>query len=150
MEDCTKWWVQRCLKCQARNTSRQTVRLYVLSTLLPNSPGVFVSVDYFGPLPTTARGNSYILLFTDHVTRRADMFVVTAAEFTAEETTNILVNHFIPLWGYPSTLLSDNRLQLYTQLTTAVYKLLGAHKLRTNAYNPSGNDGVERVNHTMT
>ena len=26
MEVCTKWWVRRCLKCQARKTSRQTVR----------------------------------------------------------------------------------------------------------------------------
>ena len=60
MEAFTKWWVRRCLKCQARKTSRQTVRWPVLPIPLPNSPGVAVSVDYFGPLPITARGNSYI------------------------------------------------------------------------------------------
>ena len=110
MEACTKWWVRRCLKCQARKTSRQTVRWSVLPIPLPNGPGVAVSVDYFGPLPITARGNSYILLFTDRFSRRADMFTVTTAEFTAEGTANILVNRFIPLWGCPSTLLSDNEL----------------------------------------
>ena len=73
MEACTKWWVRRCLKCQARKTSRQTVRWPVLPIPLPNSPGVAVSVDYFGPLPITARGNSYILLFTDRFSRRADI-----------------------------------------------------------------------------
>ena len=57
MEACTKWWVCRCLKCQARETSRQTVRWPVHPIPLPNSPGVAVSVDYFGPLPITARGN---------------------------------------------------------------------------------------------
>ena len=108
MEACTKWWVRRCLKCQARKTSRQTVRWPILSISLPNSPGVAVSVDYFGPLPITVLGNAYILLFTDRFSRRADMFTVTTAEFTAEGTANILVNHFIPLWRYPSTLLSDN------------------------------------------
>ena len=97
MEACAKWWVRRCLKCQARKTSRQTVRWLVLPIPLPNSPGVSVSVDYFGRLPTTARGNSYILLFTDRFSRRADMFAVTTAEFTAEGTANILVNRFIPL-----------------------------------------------------
>ena len=97
MEVCTKWWVRRCLKCQARKTSRQTIRWPTLSVPLPNSPGISISVDYFGPLPTTARGNSYILLFTDRFSRRADMFAVTAAEFTAEGTANILVNRFIPL-----------------------------------------------------
>ena len=141
--------VRRCLKCQARKTSRRTVRWSVLPIPLPNSSGVSVSVDYFGPLPITAQGNSYILLFTDRFSRRADMFAVTTAEFTAEGTANILVNRFIPLWGCPSTLLSDNGPQFCARLATAVYKLLGIHKLTTSAYHPSGNGGVERVNHTM-
>ena len=149
MEACTKWWVRRCLKCQARKTSRQTVRWPTLTILLPYGPGISVSVYYFGPLPITARGNSYILLFTDRFSRRADMFAVTAAEFTAEGTANILVNRFIPLWGCPSTLLSDNGLQFCAQLAIAVYKLMGIQKLTTSAYHPSGNGGVERVNHTM-
>ena len=77
------------------------------------------------------------------------MFAVTKVEFTAECTANILVNRFIPLWGCPSTLLSDNGPQFCARLATAVYKLLGIHKLTTSAYHPSGNGGVERVNHTM-
>ena len=74
------------------------------------------------------------------------MFAVTAAELTAEGTANILVNRFIPLWGCPSTLLSDIGLQFYA---TAVYKRMGIHKLPTSAYHPSGNGVVERANHTM-
>ena len=144
MQACTKWWVRRCLKCQARKTSHQTVRWPVLPIPLPNSPGVAVSVDYFGPLPTTTRGNSYILLFTDCFSRRADMFAVTTAELTAEGTENILVNRSIPLWGCPSTLLSDNGPQFCARLATAVYKLLGVHKLTTSAYHPSGNGGLTR------
>ena len=149
MEVCTKWWVRRCLKYQVRKTSRQTVRWPVLPIPLPNSPGVADSVDYSGPLPITARGNSYILLFTDHFSRRADMFAVATAEFTAEGTANILVNSFIPLWGCPPTLVSHNGPQFCARLVTAVYKLLGIHKLTTSAYHPSGNGGVERVNYTM-
>ena len=149
METCTKSWVRRCLKCQARKASRQTVRWPILPIPLPNSPSSAISVDYFGPLPITARGNSYILPFTDRFSRRADVFAITAAEFIAEGTANIFVNHFIPLWGCPSTVLSDNGSQLWAQLATAVYKLLGVHKLTTSAYHPSANGGVERVNHTM-
>ena len=149
MEACTKWGVRRCLKCQARKASRQTVRWPVLPIPLPNSPGVAVSVDYFGLLPITARGRSYILLFADRFSCHADMFAVTTAEFTAEGTANILVNRFISLWGCPSTLLSDNGPQLCARLATAAYKLLGTHKLTTSAYHPGGNGGVEGVNHTM-
>ena len=149
MEACTKWWVRRCLKCQARKPSRQSIRWPTLSILLPNRPGISVSVDYFGPLPITARGNSYILLFKDCYSRRADMFAVTAAEFTFEGTANILANRFTPLWGCPLPLLSDNGLQFCAQLATAVYTLLGIQKLTTSAYHPSGNGGVERVSHTI-
>ena len=88
---------------------------------LPEGPGVDVSVDYFGPLPVTLRGNTYILLFTDRFSRRADIFPVTAAEFTAEGTANILVNQYIPLWGCPRTILSDNGLQFCSKLAQALY-----------------------------
>ena len=82
-----------------------------------------ISVDYFCPLPVTPRGNTYILLITDWFSRRADMFAVTAAEFTAEGAANVLVNQYIPRRGCPRTILSDNGLQVcskpvsYTHLT---------------------------------
>ena len=79
---------------------------------LPEGPGVAVSVGYFGLLPVTPRGNTYILLFTDRFSRRADMLPVTAAKFTVEGTANILVNQCISLWGFPRTILSDNGLQV--------------------------------------
>ena len=84
---------------KARKTSRLTVRWPITSIPLPEGPGIGVSVDYFGPLPVTSRGNTYTLLFTDRFSHRADMFAVTVAEFTAAGTTNILINRNIPLWG---------------------------------------------------
>ena len=65
-------------------------------------PGVAISVDYFGLLPVTPRGNTYILLITDRFSRQADMFPVTAADFTAEGMANILVNKYIPCLLYTS------------------------------------------------
>ena len=41
-----------------------------------------------------------LLIITDRFSRRADMFAVTAAEFTAEGTANILVNQYIPPVSY--------------------------------------------------
>ena len=53
------------MKCQARKTSRHTVRWPIISLPLPNGLGEVISVDCFGPLPMTVRGNQHILLFTD-------------------------------------------------------------------------------------
>ena len=77
------------------------------------------------------------------------MFPVTGAEFTVGGTANILVNKYIPLWGCRRTMLSDSGLQFCSELSQAVYQLLGVRKLATSSYYPNDNGGIERVNHTM-
>ena len=104
---------------------------------------------FWAILPVTPRGNTYIFLFTDRFSRRADMFVVTTAEFTAEGTANILINRYIPLWGCPRNILSDNGLQFCSKLSHVVYELLGVRKIATSSYHASGDGGVERVNSTV-
>ena len=121
MNACTRWWLRYCLKCQARKTPRLTVRWPIIFVPVQEGPGIAISVDYFGPLPVTPRGNTCILLITDRFSRRADMFAVTAPEFTAEGTANILVNQYIPLWGCPRTILLHNGLQFCSKLSQAVY-----------------------------
>ena len=39
------------------------------------------------------------------------MYAVSVAEFTIEGTADILVNKYIPLWGCPVSILSDNGFQ---------------------------------------
>ena len=123
MNVCTRWWFCHCLKRQARKTRRLTIIWPIISMSLPEGPGIAVGVDYFGSFPITPRGNTYILLFTDRFSRRAYMFPVTAADFTAEGTANTLVNQYIPSWGCPRTILSDNGLQFCTKLSQAIYQL---------------------------
>ena len=137
MNVCTSWWLRHCLKNQARKTPRLNFRWPIISMPLPKGPGVAVSVDYFVPLPVTPRGNTYILLFTDRVSRRVDMLPVTAAEFTAEGTANILVSQYIPLWWCPRIILSKNVLQYCSTLSQVVHQLLGVHKLTTSSYHPN-------------
>ena len=66
---------------------------------------------------------------------------MSAAEFTAEGTANNLINLYIPLWGCPRSILSDNGLRFFSMLLHAVYKLLGVRKITTNSYRPNGNGG---------
>ena len=89
------------------------------------------------------------MLIAHRFSHRADVFPVTAAEFTAEGMANILVNKYIPLWGCPRTILSDNGLQFCSKLSQAVFQLFGVRNLATSSYQPNGNGGVERMNHTM-
>ena len=113
------------------------MRWAILSLPLPSGPGVAVSVEYFAPLPVTLQGNSYMLLITDRFSRRAEMYAVSAAEFTAEGTADILANKYIALWGCPASLFSDNRLHVCSKLSLAVYKVLGTRKIVKSAYHPN-------------
>ena len=130
------------LEVPSSENPRLTVRWPIISMPLLKGPGVAISVDYFGPLPITPRGNTYILLITDRFSRRADMFPVTAGEFTAEGTANILVNKYIPLWGCPRTILSDNGLQFCSKFLQAVHQLLGMRKLATSSYHPTATEAL--------
>ena len=115
---------------------------------LPEGPGIVISVDYVGPLLVKPRDDTYILLSTDRFSHRADMFPITATEFTAEGTANILVNQYIfPCGGARAP--SDNGLQFCSKHSQAVYQLLGVRKLATSSYHPNGNGCAERVNYAM-
>ena len=55
----------------------------------------------------------------------------------------------IPLRGCPRTILSDDGLQFCSKLSNVVYQLSSVRKRSISSYDPNGNGGVERVNHTM-
>ena len=119
---------------------------------LPSGPGQIVSVDYFGPLPITQNGNKHILLYTDRFSRHIAASAVTQDERTAEGTARIfLEQHYIPLWGCPHTLLSDNGSEIAARLLFAIYKLTKIREIETTMiiFYPKSNGGVERVNHSQ-
>ena len=100
---CTRWWLRRCLQCQARASSTKTVRWFIVSLPLPFGPGIAMGVDSFGPLPVITRENSCVLIFTDRFSHSADVYAVSVADFTAKTTADTLVNKYIPgtIFGVP-------------------------------------------------
>ena len=78
------------------------------------------------------------------------MVAVTAAEFTAEGTANILVNASFLSGGshQPCYQITDSN-SAHNLRLPSTNLWVGIHKLTTSAYHPNGNGGVERVNHAM-
>ena len=89
-----------------------------------------------------------ILLLTDRFSRRADMFTVSAENVMATGTADILFNEYIPLWGCPVTLLSDNGQQFISKMATIIYDRVDIRKVHSSAYHLCTNGGVER-NHLL-
>ena len=149
LDQSVRWWIRRCLFCQARKTSRQTIRWPTTLMPLPSGSGQIVSVDYFGPSPTTRKGNKHILLYTDRFSRHIAAYAVIQDERTVGGTARIFVEQYISLWGCPHTLLSDNGSEFVARLSLAIYKLTRIRKIATTAFHPKSNGGVERVNHSL-
>ena len=74
---------------------------------------------------------------------------MTQDERTAEETARIFAEQYVPFWGCPHALLSDNGSGFVARLSLAIYKLMRIRKIATTAFHPISNGGVERVKQSL-
>lgn len=119
----------------------------------PMQPMVFgrpmecVERDVVGPLPTTARGNKYILTMIDVFTKWVKATPIP------DQQTRTIAEVFIKQWicrhGVPLTLHSDQGSNFSSELFTELCRLLRMNKTRTTPFHPQGNGAVERFHRTL-
>ena len=104
-------------------------------------------MDIVGPLPKTKKGNTYIVVATDYLTKwpeaRAipDQKAATVSTFFYED---IICRH-----GCPKELLTDRGSHFVNKILKSLCQELGVkHKLSTS-YHPQTNGLVERFNRTL-
>jgi len=71
-------WVRQCEVCQASKHGRPT-EITGRHRLYAGRPWQIVAVDLVGPMPLSTRGNTWILVLTEHFTRWADALVIPDA-----------------------------------------------------------------------
>ena len=98
-------------------------------------------------LPKTSKGNQYVLVFQDFLSKWP--FVFPTKDQKATTLAKLLVEEVVPLIGVPEALLSDRGTNLLSHLMRDVCELLGVAKLNTTAYHPQCNGLVERFNRTL-
>ena len=95
-----------------------------------------------GPLPTTTRGNRFILLAVDHFSRFVVGRAVPAA--TADEASRFWKEEVVAKYGAPERLLTDRGSNFGAAQFVDVVEALGTAKLQTTPYNPQGDARAER------
>lgn len=108
-----------------------------------------VAFDILGPLPTTKKGNKYILLLVDLFSRHAEPYALTSDEKTATGCATKIADDYIIRWGCPKYLLSDRASEFTAKVAQDVYRMMGAKKRFTSSFHPQTNGCVERLNHTI-
>jgi len=106
-----------------------------------------VAVDLVGPMPLTSRGNSWILVLTDHFTRWADALAIP--DTSAQTVARVLDQQVFCYFGLPEQIHSDQGAQFQSQLMSDLCRLWGVSQSRSTLYHPQGNGVVERNNRML-
>jgi len=138
--------VRQCEICQASKHGRLPGeagrrRLYA------ERPWQVMAVDLVGPMPLTPRGNSWILVLTDHFTRWTDALAISDA--SAPTVARVLDQHVFCYFGLPEQIHSDQGAQFQSQLMSDLCCLWGVNQSRTTPYHPEENGVVERNNRML-
>ena len=133
-------YVHGCMRCLRR---KGCLIMPVGPVQLPKgAPFQIVASDIFGPLPTTSRGNRFVLVFIDHFTKWP--VIIPASAITAEHFVKYFHDHWITTFGCPSRLLTDGGPQFIADVTKVFCDKYNISKTVSTAYHPQSN-GIAEV-----
>ena len=137
-------YIATCDRCQKAKATRQ------LNTGHLNSKGVdepgMLSVDLQGPFPTASNGKNTILTLKDIFLGLVVLIPLTAGEggAGAAACVDAIMERWVPYFGLPRIILSDQGPQFEAEMFQHFCKRLGVKKFRTSTYHPETNSDAER------
>ncbi len=140
------YYVRKCSSCQeSKGILGRPAGVFV--PIEVSRPFELISLDIMGPLPTTPRGNRYIICAIDYLTRWP---VTKALEVqSAESVSRFLLEDVILQYGAPERILTDNGANFTSNLLKQICETHNVRHTLAPPYNPSTNGAVERFNRTM-
>ncbi|ROT79561.1 hypothetical protein C7M84_001723 [Penaeus vannamei] len=108
-------YVASCTACQRRKGAIARTPLQSMPDVA--EPFELVSVDILSLTPS-ARGNKYVLVLIDHLTRFVELFPLASKD--AQTVADVFLAEFVTRYGPPRTLLSDNGLELRNRLLSDI------------------------------
>ena len=108
-----------------------------------HAPWDIVSIDIWGPVRASAKGNRYLLTVVDGFTKFARAIALPRKEavFIAEALRRDVFSYF----GMPKRIHSDKGTEFCNEVLAELCKLYGIEKSSTTPYHPQGNSYAERI-----
>ncbi|GAA48974.1 pro-Pol polyprotein, partial [Clonorchis sinensis] len=150
------WWfllhhdvAEFCRHCSvcARTKAPTITPRAPLQPIPVQGPNHRVGVDVIGPLPETRKGNRFIVVMVDYLTKWCE--AVPVKQQDARTIASAIVSEWVSRYGVPVILHSDQGPAFESYLLREICAFLGIHKTRTTPYHPEGNGLVERTNRTI-
>ena len=137
-------WCRACLTCANRGIGRPKRPL--LTPIPVAGPFDRVGVDVV-KIPRTKRGNGYIVVFMDYLTKWPEAFATK--DQTSLTLAKLFTEEVVSRHGVPRELLSDRGPAFLSKIFLSVCDLLGTKKVNTTAFHPQTDGLVEWFNHTL-
>jgi len=144
MKEDIKEYIKTCDKCQRRG---QKGGEGYLNPIKVGKAFEMIGIDFVGPLNRTRKGNRYILVVTDYLTKWPEAKAMREA--TGEKVVEYLYKEIICRHGCPRVILSDNGSHFKNQLVEGLCKKFEIKHKRSAPYHPQTNGLVERFNRTL-
>lgn len=139
-----KAYITTCDNCQRFGRPTRTEPLHPIPV---GQPFERIGIDFVGPLPRTARGNKYIVVVIDYLTKWPEARALPAA--SAENTADFIYDDIICRHGAPQTILSDHGTHFKNHLIKHLCEKFKIRHRFSSPYHPQTNGMVERLNRTL-
>jgi hypothetical protein len=145
--DC-KAYCRNCIVCnRAKPDRRGRAMLHPLG--VPEYPWEIVGIDYVTDLPKSGvHGYTSVFIMVCHLTKMAH-FVPCHKEITAEESSELFVDHCYRLHGVPKVIVSDRDPKFVGKFWQCFMRELNTKLNMSTAHHPQTDGLTERVNETM-
>ena len=146
LEQDVKIYVTGCDTCQKAKEPIPTKRA-PMQVARSGYPMERIAVDMLGELPVTERGNKYVLVVSDYLTKWTESYPMGNME--AATVAKLLVEQLFSRFGIPDQIHSDQGRQFESKLFAEMCELLHIDKTKKTPYHPQLDGMVERFNKTL-
>lgn len=138
-------YVKACLICQKSKV--YPICSSKLQHYMPLKPFEIIQCDVVGPLPTSEKGNRFILVITDVFSKWVEAFPLTTV--TSQVYVDIIIKDIISRYGIPKQIHTDQGTNFTSNIVHEICNKLQINKTNTTSYHPQSNGIVERSNKTL-
>ena len=137
-------YIKSCEKCQRRGNLGGKG---FLNPIKVEGPWKRIGMDFVGPLRKTSKGNKYILVITDYLTKWPEAKALKEA--TAEKVVEYLYEEIICRHGCPEIIMTDRGSHFDNKLMEELSSKFNIKHKKSSPYHPQTNGLVERFNKTL-
>lgn len=141
-----KTFLNSCETCKTSKSSNRILREQMGKAFTVDYPFQHLYVDFLGPYPRSKKGNTYIIIALDQLTKFVTVKALRNA--TSEVAIQFLHENIFCLFGVPESLMTDNGKQFTSASFTKYLESLGIRHIKTASYAPQAN-ASERVNRSI-